>query len=136
MTQYSPSKKDAPKNERLCLFSVLISYFYFTIKSTKNQLFISILVLLFNKGKQKKIIKSSRNGWKYIGVWERSPENQRLHFHGLFYISEGTMPGIITQVNDYSFKSHNRQITMQNSYFLQNFGRNDFEVIEDKTLLS
>lgn len=25
---------------------------------------------------------------------------------------------------------------MQNSYFLQNFGRNDFEVIEDKMLLS
>ena len=27
-----------------------------------------------------------RKGWKYVGVWERSPEKQRLHFHGLFYI--------------------------------------------------
>ena len=29
-----------------------------------------------------------RKGWKYVGVWERSPEKQRLHFHGLFYIPE------------------------------------------------
>lgn len=28
----------------------------------------------------------SRKQWKYIGVWERSPEKQRLHFHGIFYI--------------------------------------------------
>lgn len=26
----------------------------------------------------------SRKGWKYIGVWERSPEKKRLHFHGVF----------------------------------------------------
>ena len=32
---------------------------------------------------------TSRKGWKYVGVWERSPEKQRLHFHGLFYIPEG-----------------------------------------------
>ena len=36
---------------------------------------------------------ANRKGWKYIGVWERSPEKQRLHFHGVFYIPEGTMPG-------------------------------------------
>lgn len=29
--------------------------------------------------------KSSRKGWRYIGVWERSPEKKRLHFHGIFY---------------------------------------------------
>lgn len=29
---------------------------------------------------------SYRKGWKYIGVWERSPVNKRLHFHGIFYI--------------------------------------------------
>lgn len=26
-----------------------------------------------------------RNKWKYIGVWERSPTNNRLHFHSLIY---------------------------------------------------
>lgn len=29
---------------------------------------------------------SSRKGWKYIGVWERSPEKNRLHFHCLLFI--------------------------------------------------
>ena len=24
----------------------------------------------------------NRKGWKYIGVWERSPQKKRLHFHG------------------------------------------------------
>lgn len=38
-----------------------------------------------------------RKGWKYVGVWERSPEKQRLHFHGIFYIPEGTMPGMLLE---------------------------------------
>ena len=29
---------------------------------------------------------SNRKGWKYTGVWERSPKNNRLHFHALIYI--------------------------------------------------
>ena len=36
---------------------------------------------------------SSRKGWLYIGVWERAPETKRLHFHGIFYIPEGSLPG-------------------------------------------
>ena len=76
---------------------------------------------------------SKRRGWKYIGVWERSPEKQRLHFHGIFYIPEGTMPGKILDIEDYSFATHKRQITHQNLYFIENFGRNDFEPIDDPT---
>lgn len=34
-----------------------------------------------------------RRNWKYVGVWERSPEKKRLHFHGLFYIPDGAMVG-------------------------------------------
>lgn len=75
---------------------------------------------------------SSRKRWKYIGVWERSPEKKRLHFHGVFDIPDGTMPGCFIQKEDYSFKTHRRQITNQDTYFLENFGRNDFEKIEDK----
>ena len=48
---------------------------------------------------------ASRKGWKYVGVWERSPEKQSLHFHGLLYIPEGTMPGLLVEKSDYSFKS-------------------------------
>lgn len=70
----------------------------------------------------------SRNGWKYIGVWERAPETGRLHFHGIFYIPQ--MIGKITEVKDYSTKQHKMQTTYQNDHFLKEFGRNDFKKIE------
>ena len=69
----------------------------------------------------------SRKGWKYIGVWERSPEKQRLHFHGIFSIPDGTMPGFFFEQNDYNFNTHRRQTTIQNTYFNDEFGRSDFE---------
>lgn len=78
---------------------------------------------------------SSRRSWKYIGVWERSPEKHRLHFHGLFDIPEGTMPGIMFEKNDYNFNTRRRQITHQNTYFNDRFGRSDFERIDDKSKL-
>lgn len=67
-----------------------------------------------------------RKGWKYIGVWERGGETNRLHFHGIFYIPENGMPGELGQRSDYSFSEHKRQIIMQNTYFNDKFGRNDF----------
>ena len=78
---------------------------------------------------------SSRKAWKYVGVWERSPEKQRLHFHGLFYIPEGTMPGILFTQRDYSLKTHRMQETTQNTYFNKNFGRSDFEKLESEACL-
>ena len=75
----------------------------------------------------------SRKGWKYIGVWERSPEKQRLHFHGIFYIPDGTMPGRMEDKESYSFSEHKRQITWQNDYFNTHFGRNDFRRIETRS---
>ena len=71
-----------------------------------------------------------RKKWKYIGVWERSPEKKRLHFHGIFYIPDNTMPGKLDEINSYSFSTHRRQTTHQNSYFAREFGRNDFRLIE------
>lgn len=78
---------------------------------------------------------SNRRSWKYIGVWERSPEKHRLHFHGLFDIPDGTMQGILFEKNDYNFNTHRRQITHQNTYFNERFGRSDFEPIDDKSKL-
>ena len=69
-----------------------------------------------------------RNGWKYVGVWERSPEKERLHFHGIFYIPK--MVGTITEVEDYNTTTHRMQTTYQNSHFLKRFGRNDFRPID------
>lgn len=72
----------------------------------------------------------NRSGWKYIGVWERSPKKKRLHFHGIFYIPEGTMPGRMLDVEDYNFNTRKRQITHQNTYFNERFGRSDFEELD------
>ena len=69
-----------------------------------------------------------RRGWKYIGVWERSVEKERLHFHGLFYIPDGQMIGELVEVQDYSVKTK-LQKTVQNTYFNERFGRSDFEAI-------
>ena len=71
-----------------------------------------------------------RNGWKYVGVWERSPEKQRLHFHGIFYIPK--MVGTFEKIEDYSTKNHCRQTTLCNSHFLKHFGRNDFRPISEQ----
>ena len=65
----------------------------------------------------------SRKGWQYMGVWERS-KTGRLHFHGLFNIPEHV--GMMVYVKDYSTTSHKMQETMQNTYFSDRFGRNDF----------
>lgn len=78
----------------------------------------------------------SRKCWRYVGVWERSPDKKRLHFHGIFHIPDGTMPGVMSEVSSYSFTAHKRQITKQNSYFMEQFGRNDFEPIDDKKNIS
>ena len=79
---------------------------------------------------------AERKGWKCMGVWERSPEKQRLHFHGIFFIPEGSLPGQMMDVNDFNFKSHKRKITHQNTYFNEHFGRSDFEEIDNDFALS
>lgn len=76
---------------------------------------------------------SNRKGWKYVGVWERSPKKQRLHFHGIFYIPDDAALGKMTDIESYSFSERKRQITKQSEYFNLHFGRNDFRPIEDKT---
>lgn len=72
---------------------------------------------------------TNRKGWKYIAVFERSPEKDRLHFHCLLYIPN--MIGEFIEVKDYSTQEHKMQTTIQNSFFLEKFGRNDFQKIYD-----
>ena len=69
----------------------------------------------------------NRKGWKHIGVWERGGETNRLHFHGIFYIPPGSMVGEIVETKDYSTKDHRIQTAHQNTYFLERYGRNDFQ---------
>ena len=75
-----------------------------------------------------------RRGWKYAGVWERSPITNRLHFHGLFYTPN--MVGDFIETKDYNTTKQQMQTAIQNSYFLERFGRNDFKPIVTKDDLS
>ncbi len=76
-----------------------------------------------------------RKNWRYIGVWERSPEKKRLHFHGIFYIPDGTMPGILFEKEDYSTTDRRMQKSVQNTYFNDKFGRCDFEEIKSNHVI-
>ena len=73
-----------------------------------------------------------RKGWRYIGVWERGGKRNRLHFHGIFFIPKNGMPGTLKMRTDYSFTEHKRQMIMQNTYFNDKFGRNDFNKLNAK----
>ena len=84
-----------------------------------------------------KLAKSLRNyatkyDWKYMGVWERGGENERLHFHAIIKIPEGTMPGELINVKDFNLITKRPQKTIQNTHFNHKFGRSDFkEIIHD-----
>ena len=71
----------------------------------------------------------TRRGWKYMGVFERAPETGRLHFHALLYVPAGEMVGNLTEKQDFSTKNHKMQKTIENSFFAEKFGRNDFKEI-------
>lgn len=71
----------------------------------------------------------ARKGWKYVGVWERGSDTDRLHFHGIFHIPDGSMIGNLEEVKDYDTRNHRMQTTLQNTHFLKYFGRNDFKPI-------
>lgn len=70
-----------------------------------------------------------RRGWKYMGVFERAPKTNRLHFHALMYIPDGEMPGNLEKKKDYSTKQKKMQEVFSNTFFAKRFGRNDFEPI-------
>lgn len=73
-----------------------------------------------------------RKNWKYMGVWERAPKTNRLHFHGLFNIPSKSIPGTLNLVKDYDTISHKLQTSIQSSYFNERFGRSDFKEIDEQ----
>lgn len=72
---------------------------------------------------------SCRKGWLYIGAWERGGETNRLHFHGLFYIPEGTLSGEMEILRDFDTRKRRMQTVQQNTFFAKRFGRNEFRPI-------
>lgn len=76
----------------------------------------------------------TRRGWRYMGVFEYAPETGRLHFHGLVYVPDGEMISHLTEKKDYSTSQGKIQITHSNDFFAENFGRNDFEEINEMAI--
>ena len=72
-----------------------------------------------------------RKSWRYMGVWERAPQTNRLHFHGLFNIPENSLYGGVIEVRDYDTKAHKMRTTFQSVFFNNKFGRSDFEPIDE-----
>jgi len=69
-----------------------------------------------------------RKNWRYMGVWERAPKTNRLHFHGLFNIKNIEFLKLL-ECKDYDTKAHKMQISVQSDYFNSRFGRSDFKYI-------
>ena len=67
-----------------------------------------------------------------MGVWERAPESNRLHFHGLFNIPANTLPGELKEVSDYDTRAHKMRTTFQSTYFNERYGRSDFKEIDER----
>jgi len=78
----------------------------------------------------------TRRGWSYMGVFERAPETNRLHFHAIMNIPDGEMVGTVSVRRDWSTAQHVMQVTHSNDFFERRFGRNDFEDITEIDLLS
>lgn len=72
----------------------------------------------------------TRRGWKYMGMFEVSPEKKRIHFHGVFYIAAGEMVGELVEVADYSTEKGKRQTRFENSFFRERYGVNQFVEME------
>ena len=70
-----------------------------------------------------------RRKWKYMGVFETSPDKKRLHFHAIMFIPDGEMIGELRTRKDYSTKQKKLQETMYNTFFEKRFGRCDFKEI-------
>lgn len=64
-----------------------------------------------------------------MGVWERGKETNRLHFHALVYIPDGEMMGEFEQITDYNKKTGRQKTFIQNTFFAEKFGRNEFDDI-------
>lgn len=116
------------------------------VRKALNQEFNYFVTLTYDDKKHtedsfKKAVKTqlqhfvSRKNWRYMGVWERGKKTNRLHFHGLFYIPDGTLSGEFVVTRDYNFKKHTFRTVQQSSFFLDRFGRNEMEELDGGPLL-
>ncbi len=72
-----------------------------------------------------------RGNWRIMGVFEHGEENGRLHFHGFFYIPEGSEVGDLVEVERYSTKRHCAEKYIENTEIRKKFGVNKYEDISE-----
>ena len=77
---------------------------------------------------------ASRKGWKYMGTWERGKDTDRLHFHAIMHIPEGTMSGELVRKREYDVKKKRMVERIENTFFEKKYGRNTFEFIDGTAL--
>ena len=102
-------------------FNYFVTFTYADDKMTEEEFAKKLLNTLYHF--------SNRKGWLYIGAWERGGETNRLHFHGLFYIPEGTISGEMEILRDFDTRKKRMQTVQQNTFFAKRFGRNEFRPI-------
>lgn len=73
----------------------------------------------------------TRHGWRCMGAFERSKKG-RLHFHGLVYIPSTGHVGGYQLKRDYSVKDDRVGERYENTFFFEQYGRNDFEQIDSE----
>ena len=77
---------------------------------------------------------ASRKGWKYMGTWERGKDTDRLHFHAIMHIPEGTMSGELVRKREYDVKKKRMVERIENTFFEKKYGRNTFEFVDGTAL--
>ena len=107
-------------------------YYFFTFtyddeKFDSEEEFRSTLTTLLNH-------LSNRYGWRYFGVFEKGEIGERLHFHGVLFIPQGMMRGTITKQGRYSTKRQQYEYANVNDYFLERFGWNQFDPVDQVKL--
>jgi len=116
-------RKRFERKARLTHFNYFATFTYDDKKHTEESFRKNLMIYLRRF--------STRHSWKYMGVWERGGDTDRLHFHALVKVPDGEMQGKLIEKTDFNFKTHRRRKTIQHSYFNEKFGRTDFEKIID-----
>lgn len=69
-----------------------------------------------------------------MGTWERGKDTDRLHFHSLMHIPEGTMSGELVKKREYDVKKKRMVERIENTFFEKKYGRNTFEFVDGTAL--
>lgn len=118
-------KKRVRRKANLYKWNYFVTFTYDSKKHTEDSFMKKLKKCLSNL--------STRQKWRYMGVFETSP-NGRKHFHGLFYIPNGPMLSKNENVSIYDTINNRRKNIVQNSFFAERFGQNDFSKINEEDL--